>query len=296
MDLAQHRVEILAGTPPGGGQDRAARALADALDVEAKIVNVPGRGGGNAWDALAIRAGDQHVVSISSPTIITNRELGIAQIDDRDLTVLAHLCLEHLAFVVSDGGPVADVADLVEAFAGPGVGVAIATERGNVNHIAVAEVAKSAGVDPARVPVRVFDSARDAIADVLRDGADVAVVSAASAIPELESGGVRIVAVTADERMAPPFDKAPTWVESGVDCAIGTWRGLVGPPAMTDEEIESWDLRIGRAVAGDPWGDSVQRHHWSSVPLDHLGAGAFLDQQRETLAQGLRDLGLSRHG
>jgi putative tricarboxylic transport membrane protein len=296
MESPEPEIEILAGTPPGGGQDRAGRALAEALDVETAITNMPGRGGGNAWDELATRTGDSAVASISSPTIITNKELGIAEIDDRDLTVLAHLCIEYLAFVVSAGSTIQTPDDVLSIVSTGRGNVAIATERGNVNHIALSRVADAGGADPAGVPVRVFDSARYAIADVIDGGSILAVVSAASTIPELESGTLRVVAVTADHRMMAPFDSVPTWSESGVDCVIGTWRGLVGPPDLGEADVEAWDRRIVQATATDSWSASVGRHHWASTPLDHAAARAFLDEQRTTLVRGLRNLGLSSNG
>ena len=66
-------VEFIVGTPPGGGQDRPARTLmrileaARLVDVPMKLTNLPGNGGGHAWDALRARAGDPHVLSISAP-------------------------------------------------------------------------------------------------------------------------------------------------------------------------------------------------------------------------------------
>ena len=47
-------VEFIAGTPPGGGQDRPARTLMRIMqstrlvDVPMKISNITGKGGGNA--------------------------------------------------------------------------------------------------------------------------------------------------------------------------------------------------------------------------------------------------------
>jgi tripartite-type tricarboxylate transporter receptor subunit TctC len=73
-------VQIVAGTPPGGGLDRVARALAKAiveaklLDVSVGVVNVPGDGARRAWTEFV----DRHPATgtsspsarpISSPTI-----------------------------------------------------------------------------------------------------------------------------------------------------------------------------------------------------------------------------------
>ena len=80
----QREIELVAGTPPGGGQDRPARALIEVLtanrllDVPVKLANFPGRGGGNAWEYLRGKHGDAHVLAINSPTIISNRLLGVS--------------------------------------------------------------------------------------------------------------------------------------------------------------------------------------------------------------------------
>jgi putative tricarboxylic transport membrane protein len=69
----EREIEIVAGTPPGGGLDRSARALLKAitanglLDVPVKVVNVGGEGGRKAWRHVEQHAGDGHVFGISSP-------------------------------------------------------------------------------------------------------------------------------------------------------------------------------------------------------------------------------------
>jgi putative tricarboxylic transport membrane protein len=60
-------IEIVAGTPPGGGLDRSARALQNAiianglLDVPVRVVNVGGEGGRKAW-----------AMSKASPVMVTS--------------------------------------------------------------------------------------------------------------------------------------------------------------------------------------------------------------------------------
>src|ERR1700681_1301139 len=100
----QHDIELVAGTPAGGGQDRPARVfielLKDLVGVPIKLTNIAGRGGGNAWDYLAEHPGDPHVLAINSPTIITNRLLGESDLDFAALTPLANLYTEYLVFAV----------------------------------------------------------------------------------------------------------------------------------------------------------------------------------------------------
>ena len=102
-------IEIIAGTPAGGGQDRAARALASALeetsDIAVRVSNVPGRGGGNAWDVLCTHDGDGHRLSISSPTLITNRLTDVSDLDLDTLTQIAMLYSEYIVFAVPAASP-----------------------------------------------------------------------------------------------------------------------------------------------------------------------------------------------
>ena len=217
----------------------------------------------------------------------------MAVIDERDVTPLALLCTEALAFCVASDGSIRSTDDLLSCFARGGVVSAIATERGNVNHIALGRVIRAGGGEPSSAPVRVFDSARQAIDDIVKGRSEVAVVSAASTLPEIETGEIRALAVSAAERMATPFQSVPTWTELGVDCVIGTWRGVVGPPGLVEEALEAWELALAAAVANAVWADALRRHHWVDTYLVRRGYERFLEVERAALVAGLADLGLS---
>ena len=63
---------MAAGTPPGGGLDRTARALAGALekeklvDVAVNVINMPGDGSRKIWTYLDRFPGDPHVLVVSN--------------------------------------------------------------------------------------------------------------------------------------------------------------------------------------------------------------------------------------
>src|SRR5258708_2477137 len=223
----QHEIELVAGTPAGGGQDRPARVLIDLLKdllgVPIKLTNIAGRGGGNAWDYLAAHAGDPHIVAINSPTIITNRLLGESALDFAGLAPLANLYTEYLVFVVRPDAGVATAEQLLTQLANDpgGIRIAFATAIGNMNHMALAKIAKQAGGDVAALRTDVFDSARYAVAHVVEGHADLAVITATSAVPELTSGVLRAIAVSAPARMAGPFGEVPTWVGTPIHCFAG---------------------------------------------------------------------------
>lgn len=294
--MADEGIEILAGTPRGGGQDRAARAFAGALGAEVGNVavrNIPGRGGSNAWEMLAARAGNPGVVAISSPTLITNQLQGKTSVGWRDLTPLATFVTEYLAFAVPARSPIADAAELARLLGAEPPTTALATAVGNVNHLGLAMVARIAGGDPRRLPIRVFNSAPEAVADAIEGGSDLAVVSAASVLRPFERGDIRVLAVSAPDRMDnPPLAPAATWSETGVACTIGIWRGLVAAPGIELVRVGAWEELVAGALPKRQWRESVAANVWSNTFLDAAATREFLVAETDMLRGGLQDLGL----
>ena len=296
-----HAIELVAGTPAGGGQDRPARALIGVLEAKhlidqpMKLVNIPGRGGGNGWDYLATRRGDPHVLSITSPTIISNPLLGISALAYDTLTPIANLYDEPLAFLVRADSPLRDGSDLIRNLRDPtSLRVASATALGNSNHVALAKVTQHAGGDVTALRIEVFDSARFAIAHLGEGRADLAVVTAASAVPELEAGMLRCVAVSAPHRLDRLFASAPTLLQLGVDCAIGMWRGVIAPGGIDASAIAFWMERLAAATQSAEWQAELARHYWNSTYLIGDELAAFLAAERTLMTRMLGELGLSR--
>jgi putative tricarboxylic transport membrane protein len=294
----QREIELVAGTPAGGGQDRPARVLIDllkdVLGVPIKLTNIPGRGGGNAWDYLARHPGDPHIVAINSPTIITNALLGESMLDFAALTPLANLYTEYLVFVVRPGAMLASARQLVTQLRDDpgGIRIAFATAIGNMNHMALAKITRQAGGNVAALRTDVFDSARYAVAHVVEGHADLAVITATSAVPELEAGLLRALAVSAPARLSGPFAQVPTWVETGIDCVVGTWRGVIGTGRMTAGQIAFWEIALQTAVQSDAWRAELARHHWVDTYLGAAATRTFLAAELGTMRNALDDLGL----
>lgn len=294
----EREVELVAGTPAGGGQDRPARVLIgllkDAVGVPIKLTNIAGRGGGNAWDYLAQHPDDPHILAINSPTIITNLLLGESTLDFTDLTPLTNLYTEYLVFVVRANAEPSSAAALVAQLKRKtgGIRIAFATAIGNMNHMALAKITAQAGGDVKALAVDVFDSARYAVAHVVEGRADLAVITATSAVPELQAGLLRAIAVSAPRRMAAPFADAPTWGEAGIDCVVGTWRGVIGARGLTAPQIAFWERALADAVRGEAWRAELARHHWTDTYLGAAATGDFLNSERDTMRGALSALGL----
>jgi putative tricarboxylic transport membrane protein len=293
-------IELVAGTPPGGGQDRPARALIEVLaahrllDQPVKLTNIPGRGGGNAWDYLRRHNGDPHVLAINSPTIISNRLLGVSTTDYSDLTPLANLYTEYPIFIMRADSPIADVAELVRRLKADtaAVRISLATAVGNPNHIALARLTRHAGGDVKALKIDVFDSARYAIAHLIEGKADLGVITAVSAVPELTAGALRTVTLSAPLRLGGLFAGVPTLKESGVDCAVGMWRGIVAAGGIARDAVAFWDRTLAAATATPEWQAELAKKYWANTFMAGAAEQAFLDEERAVMTGALGDLGL----
>jgi putative tricarboxylic transport membrane protein len=293
-------LEIVAGTPPGGGLDRTARMLLKTLeahgllDVPAHVKNVPGDGARNAWRYMDEHRGDPHVVSISHPNLTTDRLVGLVTFDHRAYTPIAVLYTEYIAFAVRADSATVTGADLIERLRAQssGVSVALSTALGNPNHIALARLALHAGVDPRSPLVRVFDSALDAIADVVAGKAEVAAVTAASTLAALAAREVRVVGISAPQRLAGTLASAPTWTEQGVDCVIGAWRGVTGAHGIGESHVRFWHDTLRAAVAASTWQEELERGGLSATYVDGAALQRLLENERSDMTAALRHLGL----
>ena len=297
----QREVEIVAGTPPGGGLDRSARALVKAieskrlLDVSAKVNNIAGDGGRKAWAYLDRHSGDPHVLCISSSNLATDHLLGASAFDHEGaFTPLAILYTEYIAFVARSDSSLKSGADLIARFAtGAGsVTVALSTSLGNPNHIALAKVVRHADGDAKAPSIHVFDSALDAVADVVAGNADICAVTAASAVKEITAGTMRALAVSAPQRLAGLYAQTPTWLEQSVECAIGAWRGVSGARGLTPAQVAYWEGTLAATVRTEAWMAELARLYWTPMYLDGAPLRQHLKRERGEMEAALRELGL----
>lgn len=302
----ERAVEIVAGTPPGGGLDRVARALVEAIaatglvDVPLTVVNVPGGGARKAWTSFVDKhVGDGHVIGISSPNLTTDYLVGASSFEHSKYTPIATLVTEYIAFAVRSDSPLGSGAEFLRRLGREpcSVTVALSTALGNPNHIALAKLVRGAGGDVNAPAIRVFDSALDAVADVVAGTADVCAVTAASVLAELGAGRVRVIGISAPERLEGVFAATPTWQEQkwqeqSADCVIGAWRGVTGPAELTPTQIAYWETVLRAATQQPVWQRELARLSWSPLYQDGAVLRGYLADERAEFVAVLGELGL----
>lgn len=295
-------IEIVVPSGPGSGLDTASRTVQrimqdhKLLPVASTVVNKPGGGGTLAYLYVNQHPGNAQYISITSPGVVTNRIVGASDIDYRDLTPLAQLFEENIAFMVRPDSPIKSAQDLVARLKKDpsSLSFGIATALGGANHIAAASALKTAGVDIKRMRNAVYKSGGEVTTALLGGHLDVVPIAAPIAVRQLEAGKVRVLVVSSAQRLTGALANVPTWRELGVDSTYSSWRGVVGPKGLSAEQIQYWDGVFSRLTALDEWKQELAKRLWIPSYLNSGQSKTFLEQQRKAHHAILSDLGMAK--
>jgi putative tricarboxylic transport membrane protein len=295
-------VEIVVGVGPGGGIDRTARAIQKILqdqkllDVTATVVNKPGGGGTVAQAQLNQRQGDAHVWEITATSLLTNHITGRSALSHKDFTPIAMLSDEYIGFLVRADSPLKTGRDLLNLLkADPeSLPIGIATAAGNTNHIAAGLAAKIAGGDVKKLKVVVFGSGGESMTALLGGHVGLVATPSANAIPHLQSGKMRVLAVAAPARLEGALASVPTWKEQRADIVVANWRPAIGPKGWSAAQIAFWEEALARVTRSEEWKSDVAQSGAVTHYMNSRDLAAYFDAQYAQFRAILTELGLAK--
>jgi tripartite-type tricarboxylate transporter receptor subunit TctC len=228
-------VKVIVPYVPGGGADILARYMAQmltgALGQPVIVDNRSGAGGMIGVDAGLAAPADGSVLTLISSSYTVNPSLYRIKYDPvRDITPIGQISAGPLLVVVSPASPIRSIADLVAAAKfRPGQLTYASSGQGSALHLAAAQFARRAGVQMVHVP---YKGGGAALTDVMSGQVDVYFAATASALPHVEGGRLRALAVTTADRI-PSLPEVPTIAQSGFPgYDVTLWYGLIGPKGL----------------------------------------------------------------
>lgn len=233
-------VRVIVPFPPGQAADVFARIVADELSKRwpqrVVVENRAGGAGAIGMEAIARAPADGYTLGIgTSGTLGVNPSVlpGIRYDAERDFMPITNLILVPLVIAVHPAFPPATVQDLVAYIrANPGQEFGSAGPA-TAQHMAAELFAHRAGLNMVHVPYR---GSGPAMTDLVAGNIKLMFDSTTSALPHVQAGRVRALAVTTPRRLAQLPD-VPTVAETVVpDYAAMGWSGLVAP-AGTPAEV-----------------------------------------------------------
>lgn len=291
-------LEFVAPASPGGGWDATARAMKKVLNDEGmveenmNVVNKPGGSGEVGWKYL--KKQDPNTLSVNSSLVLTNNLLGKSDLTYEDFTPLAILTTEWEAVALPKDSSIEDAEQLMKKLKEDpkSLKIAVAPGLGNDDHLSFVQAAKTYGVDVTKLDFLVYESGGDVVSALLGGHVDVATMSVSEAKQQYQADKVDILAVSSEERL-DGLEEIPTWKEQGVDMVFPHWRGVMGPPDMTEEEIAYWDEKLQEMVKTDAWQKILENNEWQSFYKDSSETKKFLKSQNEMYSDLVKKSGLA---
>lgn len=295
-------VEIIIPTSAGTGSDATGRFVQRLL-VERKLIEAPSivvnKPGGAATVGLTYlnqHAGDGHYFMVANPALVTSFITGLSKVSHSDVTPLAVLGRESVVFAVRAESPLKTAREAADRFrADPAaITIAFANALGNQNHIAAAQVVKGVGANVKALKTVVFNGSGEAVAALLGGHVDAVTISASPLLQHVRAGRVRILAVSADQRLGDVLATVPTWQELGIASVSSNWRGLVGPRGMNEGQIAYWDEVFSRLAQLPEWRQDLEKKLIETTYLNSRDAKRQIEAEYAELSKLLVELGLAR--
>jgi tripartite-type tricarboxylate transporter receptor subunit TctC len=233
QDYPSRPVTIVVGYTPGATSDLLARTVAERLNAvwgQSVIVdNKSGVGGNIAAAYVARAAGDGYTLMVGTDAMMTSNVFLYKNTPFdpvKDFAPITNAGANIICLAVHVDLPVISVAELIAyAKANPGKLQYGSSGIGSPHHLAGELLRQKTGIDIVHVPYR---GGGATINDLLGGHIKVAFLSLSSAVPHLNSGKIRIVAVVEKGRYAAMPD-IPTIGESVPGFEMSSWVGFFAP-------------------------------------------------------------------
>ena len=273
-------VRMIVPLVPGGTTDLIARVIAEPLSrAIGQPVVVENRAGANGWianDYVMRERPDGHTLivnnvsthGINSAMAPTDRPL----VPSRGLVGITNLIEAPQVMLAPADFPATTLAEFVaRAKAAPNPLVFASAGVGSYQHIDLEAFAKRAGITLVHLPLR---GAGEMVPVMLRGDAQITECNLVSALPHIQSGRLRALAVVSHERL-PQLPEVPTTIEAGFPDLVTTlWNGLFAPAGTPEPVVTALHGHVTRILRDSDVAAGLLRQGVRITPSDTPAAFA----------------------
>jgi tripartite-type tricarboxylate transporter receptor subunit TctC len=244
-------VKIVVPFAPGGGSDFIARYIAHQLTDEFKqpfiVENKPGAGG-NLGAEQGIKAPpDGYTLTVIASSYTVNPSVYKLNFDPvADITPIIQVSQGPLIVVVNPQVPAKTLKEFVAlAKAKPNDVNYASSGQGSIIHAASELFNQRAGIRMTHVP---YKGSGPALTDTISGVTQVFFSSASTAVPQIQGGKLRAIAVTGPARI-PALPDVPTVAEAGIpNYNVILWHGLIGPRGMPPAIVAKLNAAVSKSL------------------------------------------------
>ena len=284
-----------AGSTPDVLMRRAAQIWNEEKIIENPIV-IQNRPGG-AWTVgmnyVLDRPGDENIVlSLAEPVFSTPIVQGTEPVYNK-FTPLGVFVQTQLMVIAQPDHEANNLAELVAIAKEKPQQVKMAgSSKGSTDDQVSGLIEKAGDVDLTFIP---HDGGGAAQSTFLGGNTDVITVTIDEALPHIEAGKAKPLALLTEERRPEPALKdIPTAKEQGVNVVWGQVFGLVGAPDLDPAVAKWWDEKITALVESDAWKKSIEENYLGSTYTHGDALPAFMDEVNSSRKTILEQIGAAK--
>ena len=298
QDFPSRPVRFIVPYAAGGSGDLLARLLGTKLASlwgQQVVVDNRAGGGGLIGTEFAARSepdGYTLYLATDGPLTIAATLYKRVPYDwKRDFAPVSMMAMGYQVLIVKPSLPAKSVQELVAlARQKPGALNYASIGIGSAPHLG-AELFKSvAGVDITHVPYR--GSSAQAITALLAGDVDMFLVGTSTAVPHIQSGALRGLAVTAKNRVDGLPD-VPTFAEAGLPGVdVSLWFAVLVPGGTPSAIIRKLNADIVQVVAEPEFKQALKARGFEAVSSTPEQLAAFMDKDYVKFRNLIQTLGL----
>jgi len=250
-DYPSKPIRIIVPVPPAGAADTLARLIAERLTAKfgqpVIVENRAGAGGNIGADYVAHSPPDGYTLLLSPPGPLTINKSLYKRLpyDPETLVPVSVIAANPNVLLVHPSVPAKTLPELIAyAKAHPGKLNYASSGSGSTTHLAGELLKQKAGIDATHVP---YKGGPPAYSDLMAGQVQMMFQGLATALPAIEEGKVRVLAVGSAKRH-PALPNVPTLSEYLPGFISVSWTGLAAPPKTPPAIVNKLQAAIAASL------------------------------------------------
>lgn len=285
--------------PAGGPTDVLARIAAErvgpSLGQQLVVENRSGAGGNLAGEMAVRNEADGYTLLVAGQAILAINKALYKKLSYDPATDFAFVgmlgVIANVLLVKPSAVPVNSLAELIAlAKAKPGEISYGSNGPGSLTHLTTAILAHQAGAEFLHVP---YQGAAPLMTDLLAGRIGMTLTAASGALPLVQSGQLRALAVTTGQRSRFSPD-IPTLVESGFPSLDApTWFGVVVRTATPAPILARLRAEFNSVTASESFSKALEKNSMEVLPVSPEMSDQFLAKERKLWSDAVKVTGVA---
>jgi tripartite-type tricarboxylate transporter receptor subunit TctC len=295
-DLPSKPIRIIVPLSAGSSLDSRARVIAQALGKRLKqqpmVENRPGAGSAIGAAYVAKSAPDGSTLLFTNDSVVINphvyRDAGYDVI--KDFVPVTQAYTAAMVLVVNPGVKATTVKQLIGlARATPGGLTYGSSGNAGLPHLAMEVFARAAGIDVLHVA---YKGDAQALNDILGGRIAAMISGIPAALPQVQAGKLRALAVTTRGRISVLPD-VPTVAESGLPgYDVGAWTGFFAPAGTPPATVAALNTELVAALNSPEVKTHLDATGGTVVGNSPSQFAAFVQREFERYGKLVKEIGL----